>query len=100
PAISREICQGRIPRRYCRNLFTEGSLSKDLAKNSEPRRDPRSSDVRRAAETEPPPSNEEGGPSLAHDTGHSVSHTLHPEHIARGMLEETHSATRIDEGYR
>src|SRR5206468_3950550 len=56
--------------------------------------------LKRAAETEPPPSNEEGGPSLAHNTGPSVSHTLHTEPLGRGMLEETHSATRIDEGYR
>src|SRR2546428_9090569 len=63
-------------------------------------RDARSQDVRGTTETEPTPSNEEGGPSLAYNTGPGVSHTLHIEPPSRRMLEETHSATRIDEGYR
>src|SRR5437016_12213021 len=94
------MCQGRIPRRNCGNLLTQGSLSKDLAEDSEPRRDPRSQNVRGTTETEPPPSNEEGGPSLAYNTGPGVYHTLHTEPLGRGMLEEKHTATWIVEGYR
>src|SRR5467141_949516 len=97
--VPSEICQRRIPRRNCRNVLTEGSLSKHLAQDSEACRDPRSQDVRGTTETEPPPSNEEGGPSLAHNTGPSLSHTLHTEPPGRRMLEETNSPARTDKGY-